>query len=69
MTKPITYLIRMLFFLGATAALGTYLLHVLRRTGGKRGMAAICIGGGLGGAMLVDIDRVIQRNQVVLSRD
>ena len=30
MTKPITYLIRMLFFLGATAALGTYLLHVLR---------------------------------------
>jgi acetyl-CoA C-acetyltransferase len=31
-----------------------HLLHVLRRTGGKRGMAAICIGGGLGGAMLVE---------------
>jgi len=26
----------------------------LRRTGGKRGMAAICIGGGLGGAMLIE---------------
>jgi acetyl-CoA C-acetyltransferase len=31
-----------------------HLLHVLRRTGGKRGMASICIGGGLGGAMLVE---------------
>lgn len=31
-----------------------HLLHVLRRTGGKRGMAAICIGGGQGGAMLVE---------------
>ena len=31
-----------------------HLLHVLKRTGGKRGMAAICIGGGLGGAMLVE---------------
>jgi acetyl-CoA C-acetyltransferase len=31
-----------------------HLLNVLRRTGGKRGMAAICIGGGLGGAMLVE---------------
>jgi acetyl-CoA C-acetyltransferase len=30
------------------------LLNVLERTGGKRGMAAICIGGGLGGAMLVE---------------
>ena len=29
-----------------------HVLNVLRRTGGKRGMAAICIGGGLGGAML-----------------
>jgi acetyl-CoA C-acetyltransferase len=27
---------------------------VLERTGGRRGMAAICIGGGLGGAMLVE---------------
>jgi acetyl-CoA C-acetyltransferase len=27
---------------------------VLKRTGGRRGMAAICIGGGLGGAMLVE---------------
>ena len=31
-----------------------HLLHALKRTGGKRGMAAICIGGGLGGAMLVE---------------
>lgn len=29
-------------------------LEVLERTGGRRGMAAICIGGGLGGAMLVE---------------
>ena len=31
-----------------------HLLNVLKRTGGKRGMASICIGGGLGGAMLVE---------------
>ena len=31
-----------------------HLLNVLKRAGGKRGVAAICIGGGLGGAMLVD---------------
>ncbi len=31
-----------------------HLLHVLRRQGGGRGMAAICIGGGQGGAMLVE---------------
>jgi acetyl-CoA C-acetyltransferase len=31
-----------------------HLIHVLKRTGGKRGMAAICIGGGLGGAMLIE---------------
>ena len=31
-----------------------HVLNVLRRTGGRRGMAAICIGGGLGGAMLVE---------------
>jgi acetyl-CoA C-acetyltransferase len=29
-------------------------LNVLKRTGGRRGMAAICIGGGLGGAMLIE---------------
>jgi acetyl-CoA C-acetyltransferase len=27
---------------------------VLRRTNGKRGIATICIGGGQGGAMLVE---------------
>ena len=32
-----------------------HLLHALKRTGKKRGMAAICIGGGLGGAMLVEV--------------
>ena len=31
-----------------------HLLNVLARTGGKRGIAAICIGGGQGGAMLVE---------------
>jgi acetyl-CoA C-acetyltransferase len=31
-----------------------HVMNVLERTGGKRGMAAICIGGGLGGAMLVE---------------
>lgn len=31
-----------------------HVLNVLKRTGGKRGVAAICIGGGLGGAMLVE---------------
>lgn len=31
-----------------------HLLHVLKRTGGKRGMASICIGGGQGGAMLIE---------------
>ncbi|WP_295009095.1 acetyl-CoA C-acetyltransferase [uncultured Dechloromonas sp.] len=31
-----------------------HLLHVLRRNKAKRGVATICIGGGLGGAMLVE---------------
>ena len=31
-----------------------HLLHVLKRTGGRRGIATICIGGGQGGAMLVE---------------
>ena len=31
-----------------------HLLNVLKRTKAKRGLAAICIGGGLGGAMLVE---------------
>ncbi len=31
-----------------------HLLEVLRRNGGRRGMATICIGGGQGGAMLVE---------------
>ncbi len=31
-----------------------HLLHVLRRSGGRRGLASICIGGGQGGAMLVE---------------
>ncbi|MBI4293001.1 MAG: acetyl-CoA C-acetyltransferase [Betaproteobacteria bacterium] len=31
-----------------------HLLHVLRRIRGRKGIAAICIGGGLGGAMLVE---------------
>jgi len=31
-----------------------HLLDVLERRGGRRGIAAICIGGGQGGAMLVE---------------
>jgi acetyl-CoA C-acetyltransferase len=31
-----------------------HLIDVLERNGGKRGIASICIGGGLGGAMLVE---------------
>ena len=31
-----------------------HVLEALRRTGGRRGLASICIGGGLGGAMLVE---------------
>jgi acetyl-CoA C-acetyltransferase len=31
-----------------------HVLNVLKRTGGHRGMASICVGGGLGGAMLVE---------------
>jgi acetyl-CoA C-acetyltransferase len=31
-----------------------HLLNVLERTKGRRGIAAICIGGGQGGAMLVE---------------
>ncbi|MBS0326910.1 MAG: acetyl-CoA C-acetyltransferase [Proteobacteria bacterium] len=31
-----------------------HVLNVLERTGGRRGLAAICIGGGQGGAMLIE---------------
>ena len=31
-----------------------HLLHVLNRTGSRRGIATLCIGGGQGGAMLVE---------------
>jgi len=34
-----------------------HLLNVLKRNGGRRGIAAICIGGGLGGAMLLEAGR------------
>ena len=41
---------------GATnrARIVLHLLHVLRENKAKRGIATICIGGGLGGAMLVE---------------
>jgi acetyl-CoA C-acetyltransferase len=40
---------------GASGARITlHLLNILRRTGGKKGIASICIGGGQGGAMLVE---------------
>lgn len=31
------------------------LLHALKRTGGKKGVAALCIGGGMGVALCVEI--------------
>ncbi len=34
-----------------------HLLHVLKRQEAKRGIASLCIGGGQGGAMLVETDR------------
>ena len=34
-----------------------HLLHALKRKEAKRGMASLCIGGGQGGAMLVETDR------------
>jgi acetyl-CoA C-acetyltransferase len=40
---------------GATGSrIVLHLLHSLKRTGGKRGIATLCIGGGQGGAMLVE---------------
>ena len=32
------------------------LLHALERTGGKKGVAALCVGGGMGVAMCVQRD-------------
>ncbi len=40
--------------LALNARIALHVLETLERTGGKRGMAAICIGGGLGGAMMVE---------------
>ena len=41
--------------LGASGArIVLHLAHVLRRTGAKRGIASLCIGGGQGGAMLLE---------------
>ena len=34
-----------------------HLLHVLARTGAERGIAALCIGGGQGGAMLLELGK------------
>lgn len=40
---------------GATGArIVLHLLHVLKRNNSKRGMASLCIGGGQGGAMLIE---------------
>jgi len=42
--------------LGASGArIVLHLAHVLRRTGAKRGIASLCIGGGQGGAMLLTL--------------
>ena len=37
-----------------------HLLHVLRREGGRRGIATLCIGGGQGGAMLLEAAEAIR---------
>ncbi|HQU16335.1 MAG: acetyl-CoA acetyltransferase [Chromatiales bacterium 21-64-14] len=43
--------------IGATGArIVLHLLHVLEREGARRGIATLCIGGGQGGAMLVERD-------------
>jgi acetyl-CoA C-acetyltransferase len=40
---------------GASGArIALHLAHVLKRQGAKRGIATICIGGGQGGAMLIE---------------
>jgi acetyl-CoA C-acetyltransferase len=36
------------------ARIALHLAHVLRRSGGRRGVATQCIGGGQGGAMLIE---------------
>jgi acetyl-CoA C-acetyltransferase len=42
--------------IGATGArIVTTLIHSLKRTGGKRGIAALCIGGGEGTALAVEL--------------
>ncbi len=38
-----------------------HLLHVMKRNGAKRGVAAICIGGGQGGAMLLERGENLER--------
>jgi acetyl-CoA C-acetyltransferase len=36
------------------ARIALHILHILKRTGGKRGIATLCIGGGQGGALLME---------------
>jgi len=36
------------------ARIALHVLHILKRTGGKRGIATLCIGGGQGGALLME---------------
>jgi len=36
------------------ARIALHILHVLKRTGGRRGIATLCIGGGQGGALLME---------------
>lgn len=44
---------------GATGSrIVLHLLHSLKRTGGKRGIATLCIGGGQGGAMLLETGEI-----------
>jgi acetyl-CoA acyltransferase len=44
--------------LGATGAkLTTQLIHELRRRGGGRGLVTMCVGGGMGAAGIIEVDR------------
>lgn len=41
-----------------------HLLHTLRRTNSKRGMASLCIGGGQGGAMLLETEQASNQPRI-----
>src|SRR3546814_13512545 len=55
---------------GATGAIiTTKLLYELERTGGRYGLAILCIGGGQGIALIVDRQSVVQGQRVSVRLD